>query len=145
MCKMSIPYALMHPHSVRDAEFCTGNNKKLDSLSSSVERAEDPSFSKRIANVVLSYVRTVFQFASVHITVIKNKNKIMVCGICRSLHSAYIYILHAFQLLETNWRQRLTTSKQLTVACTKGEAEQMVMSTCSTLPAITDWKLSYKY
>lgn len=141
---MSIPYALMHPHSVRDAEFCTGNNKKLDSLSSSVERAEDPSFSKRIANVVLSYDRTVFLFFPQFI-LIKNKNKIMVCGICRSLHSAYIYILHAFQLLETNWRQRLTTSKQLTVACTKGEAEQMVMSTCSTLPAITDWKLSYKY
>lgn len=60
MCKMPIPYALMHPQSIRDAEFCTGNNKKLDSLSSSVERAEDPSFSKRIKNFVLSDDRTVF-------------------------------------------------------------------------------------
>lgn len=100
MCKMPIPYALMHPQSIRDAEFCTGNNKKLGSLSSSVERAEDPSFSKRIKNFVLSDDRTVFVLPQ--FILIKNKNKIMVCGICKSLHSAYIYILHAFQLLKTN-------------------------------------------
>ncbi len=66
-CKLPIPYALMHPHTIRDAGFwteCWWHAGR--SPSSLARRTRRPWFPTRISNLDSSDHRTLFHFETVH-------------------------------------------------------------------------------
>ncbi len=66
-CKLPIPYALMHPHTIRDAGFWTERWWHAGrSPSSLTRRTRRPSFPTRMSNLDSSDHRTLFHFETVH-------------------------------------------------------------------------------
>ncbi len=66
-CKLPIPYALMHPHTIRDAGFWTERWSHAGrSPSSLVRRTQRPWFPTRMSNLDSSNHRTLFHFETVH-------------------------------------------------------------------------------
>ncbi len=66
-CKLPRPYALMHPHTIRDAGFwaeCWWHNGR--SPSSLARRTGRPGFPTRMSNLDSSDHRTLFHFETVH-------------------------------------------------------------------------------
>ncbi len=65
-CKLPIPYALMHPHTIRDAGFWTERWWHAGrSPSSLARRTRHPWFPIRMSNLDLDH-RTLFHFETVH-------------------------------------------------------------------------------
>ncbi len=66
-CKLPIPYALMHPHTIRDTGFWTErwwhSARSPSSLTRSTRR---PWFTTRMSNFDSSDHRTLFNFETVH-------------------------------------------------------------------------------
>ncbi len=66
-CKLSIPYALMHPHTIRDAGFWLNANDNAGRSSSSLaRRTQRPWFPTRMSNLDSSDHRSLFHFETVH-------------------------------------------------------------------------------
>ncbi len=66
-CKLPIPYALMHPHTIRDAGFWTERWRHTGrSPSSLARRTRCPWFPTRMSNLDSSDHRTLFHFETVH-------------------------------------------------------------------------------
>ncbi len=66
-CKLPIPYALLHPHTIRDAGFWTERWWHAGrSPSSLARRTRRPWFPTRMSNLDSSDHRTLFHFETVH-------------------------------------------------------------------------------
>ncbi len=66
-CKLPIPYALMQPHTIRDAGFWTERWSHAGrSPSSLARRTRHPWFPTRMSNLDSSNQRTLFHFETVH-------------------------------------------------------------------------------
>ncbi len=66
-CKLPIPYALMHPHTIRDAGFWTERWWHAGrSPSSLAQRTRRPWYPTRMSNLDSSDHRTLFHFETVH-------------------------------------------------------------------------------
>ncbi len=66
-CKLPIPYALMHPHTIREAGFWTEHWWQAGrSPSSLARRTRRPWFPTRMTNLDSSDHRTLFHFETVH-------------------------------------------------------------------------------
>ncbi len=66
-CKLPIPYALMHPHTIRDAGFWTERWWHAGrSPSSLARRTQHPWFPTIMSNLDSSDHRTLFHFETVH-------------------------------------------------------------------------------
>ncbi len=66
-CKLPIPYALMHPHTIRDAGFWTEHWWHAGrSPSSLARRTRHPWSPTRMSNLDVSDHRTLFHFKTVH-------------------------------------------------------------------------------